>query len=215
MPSDSANGPRPGAGDHHGDPGYRQLHMLWPAGRRPYPDALRPAPGYLLRPGSDADIAPFRELMARVELGSWGDEELAQVHASVLPDGWLVVVHQPTGRLVATGMAQHNPVPELYPGGYEVGWIAADPDHSGHGLGRSVTAAVANRLVDAGAMSIFLRTDDFRLPALAIYLRLGFTPHLYAPDMSDRWAAVHQRLGGTPAPSAGTRPDPPTARPLP
>jgi mycothiol synthase len=184
--------------------GYRQLHMLWPTGRRPEPDALRLAPGYLLRPGTGEDVAPFRELMARVELGSWSDEELARVHATVLPDGWLVIVHQPTGRLVATGMAQHNPVPDLYPDGYEVGWIAAEPDHAGRGLGRSVTAAVTTRLVDAAATSIFLRTDDFRLPALAIYLRLGFTPHLYAPDMQDRWAAVYQRLGRAPTPSTGT-----------
>src|SRR5262249_2745003 len=125
-----------------------QLHMRWPAGRRPAPDVLAAPPGYLLRPGEAADLPAFRELMARGEPGTWSDEELAKVQATVVPGGWQVAIHQATGDLVATGMAQDNPVPGVYPDGHEVGWIAAHPEHAGHGLGRLVTAAATARLVD-------------------------------------------------------------------
>lgn len=194
-----------------------QLHMLWPLGQRVDPESLRLPDGYALRPGlraapdhpvdpaspadhadhpgaNSADVASFRALMTRVGLGTWDDEQLTQVHKTVVPNGWQVVVHQPSGVLVATGMAQHNPIDDLYSDGYEVGWIAADPDHSGRGLGRVVTAAALQRLLDAKARCIYLRSDDFRLPALKTYLALGFLPHLYTASMPARWEAVCERL---------------------
>ena len=36
--------------------------------------------------------------------------------------------------------------------------------------------------------------DDFRLPAIRIYLRLGFKPHLTGPDMEKRWRKVCAEL---------------------
>jgi mycothiol synthase len=172
----------------------RQLHMLWPANRRLDPTALRVPRGYLLREGRTDVVGAFRELMARVDLGTWDDDHLARVRETLVDRGWHVVIHQPSGKLVATGMAQRNPIDGLYPDGYEVGWIAADPRHSGRGLGRLVTAAALQRLLDTARMCIYLRTDDFRLAAVKTYLTLGFVPHLYMPDMHRRWAAVCNQL---------------------
>ncbi|MGW0229899.1 GNAT family N-acetyltransferase [Actinopolymorpha singaporensis] len=173
-----------------------QLRMLWPAGEAPAAEATQLPDGYALRQGrADQDVPAFRELMARVELGTWDDDKLTEVLESVVPDGWHLVVHEPTGMVVATGMSQRRPVPDLYPNGHEVGWIAAHPDHSGRGLGRAVTAAATARLVELGAKCVYLQTDDFRLPALHTYLRLGFRPHLWAAGMVERWREICERLG--------------------
>ena len=40
-------------------------------------------------------------------------------------------------------------------------------------------AAVTRSLVQRGYSRIFLTTDDWRLPAIAIYLKLGYVPDLY------------------------------------
>ena len=61
----------------------------------------------------------------------------------------------------------------------------------------SVCAAVTARLLAAGYENIFLLTDDFRLPAISIYLRLSYQPLLHAPDMAERWRVVYEQLGRT------------------
>jgi mycothiol synthase len=150
--------------------------------------------GYVLRTAQPDDVPAFRDLMALVELGTWDDETLDRVRASIVPDGWRLVEHLSTGTVVATGMAQRGPIEGLYPDGYEVGWIAAHPGHSGRGLGRSVTAAATTCLIERDVSCIYLQTDDFRIPAIRTYLRLGFVPHLWADGMAERWRAVCERL---------------------
>ncbi len=189
-----------------GSPGAQgQLRMLWPTDRQPASGSTSVPDGYLLRTAGTEDVPSFRSLMAQVELGTWDDETLAQVAATVVPSGWLVVVHEPTDTLVATGMAQQRPIEPLYPDGYEVGWIAAHPAHGGRGLGRAVTAAAAACLVEIGASCIYLQTDDFRLPAIKTYLRLGFVPHLWADGMEARWQEVCERLSWPFTPKAWQR----------
>ena len=73
-------------------------------------------------------------------------------------------------------------------------WVAADPDHRGRKLGTLVSGAATRRLVEAGYRRIYLLTDDFRLPAIRIYLALGYTPLYHAPDMPERWQSVLQQL---------------------
>ncbi len=55
-------------------------------------------------------------------------------------------------------------------------------------------AAAVRRLRQAGYRRIYLQTDDWRQPALALYFRLGFIPFLYTPNMKHRWQAVCTRL---------------------
>lgn len=117
----------------------QQLQMLWPVGRSIDRASLAVPEGYDLRPADEGSVAGFRALMARVELGTWDDDTLGAVRATVVPAGWMVVVHERTGAVVATGMAQHDPQAGADRVGHEVGWIAADPDHGGRGLGRAVT----------------------------------------------------------------------------
>ena len=90
-------------------------------------------------------------------------------------------------------MANHNPSP-YYPFGGELGWVAAHPDHKGKGLGKTVCAAVVGRLLRGGYSSIYLNTDDERLPAIKTYLTLGFRPLILTADMTARWQALCETL---------------------
>ena len=72
--------------------------------------------------------------------------------------------------------------------------MAADPDHKGKGLGYIVCAAVVKRFLDVGYSEIFLKTDDFRLPAVKTYLKMGFVPHYTADDHKQRWENVKRQL---------------------
>jgi len=66
-----------------------------------------------------------------------------------------------------------------------VGWvlsIAVNPSHRRKGVARALMEALAERLDDAGASSIRLTVEPDNGPAIAAYLRLGFTAVETDPD---------------------------------
>ena len=69
-----------------------------------------------------------------------------------------------------------------------------DPAHTGKGLGTGVVSAATERLVAEGYGRAYLSTDDWRLSAISIYLKLGWKPLLFAPDMETRWLTVFGKL---------------------
>jgi predicted dehydrogenase/GNAT superfamily N-acetyltransferase len=172
----------------------RQLQMIWPERLL----ALAPRPelpeDYELRCYQGADEPQYLELMARAGFDNWDHDRLALVQRGVLPAGLFIVVHRPTGKLAATAMAVHNPS-ELHPYGGELGWVAGDPEHRGKRLGAAVCAAVVGRFIQAGYRRIYLQTDDWRLPAIKTYLRLGFEPFLFCEGMAERWQKLCKTLG--------------------
>lgn len=170
-----------------------QLQMLWPERLLASPPGVVVAPGYAMRQFAPADADAYLALMAKAGFKSWDREQLEKVIPSVLPGGWFLIEHAATGRLVATAMARHRPLPE-HPGGGELSWVAADPEHKGRRLGTAVCAAVIGRFVEAGYRRIYLLTDDWRLAAIRIYLALGFEPFIPRPDLAQRWAAVLKQL---------------------
>jgi mycothiol synthase len=111
-----------------------------------------------------------------------------------------VVQEDATGTLVATAMARHRPDAEDYdfPYGGELSLLFTHPDHRRQGLGYAVTAAVLTRLMEVGYPNIYLTTMDGRLPALRLYLRMGWLPFL--PDdlaeakLEERWQKVCAEL---------------------
>jgi mycothiol synthase len=167
------------------------LEMVWPeslAGRAP---AVVIANGYHLRQFEPRDREAYFALlgtagMDRCRLDYWEQH--------LLPGGFFVIEHTPSKALVATCMASHHPAPR-HPRAGNLGWLAADPAHAGHGLGRAAAAAVTARLIAGGYRRIYLETHDFRLAAIRIYLAMGWVPLLYQDDMQPRWRAVHQQLG--------------------
>jgi len=176
----------------------QQLRMLWPNDRLQSPPPVTIHSDYELRvyrPGGE-DEAGWYRLMELAGFGIWDEARLAPIFARILPNGWFFAVHRETGVLVASAMACHEPRP-LHPFGGALNWVCGDPAHAGKGLGTSVCGLVTARLLAAGYENVYLLTDDFRLPALSIYLKLGYRPFLFAPDMKERWQAVYTQLGQT------------------
>jgi len=96
-------------------------------------------------------------------------------------------------RLAATATAWcDNDNPETV--GY-VHMVGADPEFKGRGLGYQVSLATLHRMKEENKQSVLLHTDDFRLPALAIYLRLGFEPEITHESHEARWEKVFKELG--------------------
>jgi mycothiol synthase len=73
--------------------------------------------------------------------------------------------------------------------------VGVCPNYTGKRLGFAVSLAVLHRFRFEGLSSALLQTDDFRLPAIKTYLRLGFLPLLCHESHSTRWDAVYARLG--------------------
>jgi mycothiol synthase len=161
------------------------------------PDLAMPA-GYALRSMRPDELPAWAALLNRnAELGEWDLERAEEVFRGgerVPYAGCFFVTHD--GEPVATAQltlhrdTQYAPMPEL-------GWVAVSPDHRGHGLGAAVSLAVLHHAATIGHREVFLLTDDHRLPALAIYLKLGFAPWLVDPTAEQRWHSVRQALGMT------------------
>jgi predicted dehydrogenase/RimJ/RimL family protein N-acetyltransferase len=174
-------------------PNQHQLEMLWPEARLATPPDIKLPGEYRLRQLEERDAAAFDALMREAGFGEWPRERIAAHRRGVLPGGFFVVEHVPTGELVGTANANHQPQ-ERHAEGGELSFVVASPQHAGKGLGRAVTAAVVRRFLAAGYRRIYLKTDDHRLPAIKVYLQVGFEPFLFADDMAGRWAKVNRQL---------------------
>ncbi len=170
-----------------------QLQMLWPESKRKPPPQLPVPDGYVLRHYAEADHEKYMALMINAGFTDWPRTRVKDTLRFILPDGFLVIEHRATKALVATAMATHNPT-DLHPYGAELGWVAGDAAHKGKKLGAIVSAAATARMLHAGFRRIYLKTDDFRLPAIKVYLDLGYEPFLFCDGMAARWQAVRTAL---------------------
>jgi mycothiol synthase len=148
---------------------------------------------YEVRNYVDADLDAYLALMTRVGFEGWTADNVAGFRGKVLKDGFYLVVHRESGAVAATALANGSQT-DLHPNGGELGWVGCDPDHRGMRLGENVSGIAVCNLIAAGFRDIYLKTDDYRLPAIKGYLRLGFEPLMYQDDMQERWAAVHELL---------------------
>lgn len=143
-------------------------------------------PDYALRQYEPRDYQNFMSLIAFSDLAGCS---LQYWDKQVLPDGFFIIIHEPTGKIVGACMAAHHPKPR-HPLGACLGWLAVDPAHRGKGIGAYLTGRVMNRIIQAGYKRVFLGTQDFRLSAIKTYLRLGWVPYLYDETMKIRWHSV-------------------------
>ncbi len=160
------------------EPSRRQLHMVWPREKLDSPPTPKVPRGYVLRQWRPEEMDAYIELMDKAGFGGWTPERVEGVLRTLLPDGFFVIEHKASGRLVATAQSGHKHS-ALHPYGGELGWVAGDPEHKGKGLGMAVCAAATARLIAGGYKEVYLSTDDWRLPAIKVYLKLGYEPMLY------------------------------------
>jgi len=175
------------------EPPRPQLQMLWPKDRLDSPPSPVLPRGYALRQYRPEDVNQYIKLMARAGFEDWTEERVNRQIRTIIPGGFFVIEHKRSRRLVATAICNHSP-DALHPFGGELGWVAGDPEHRGKGLGLAVCAAVVARFIAAGYEEIYLRTDDWRLPAIKVYLKLGFRPLYFTDGMAERWQRVCEKL---------------------
>ncbi len=171
-----------------------QLQMVWPLRRLDAPPAAHVPAGYGVRAYRPGDEARFYGLMALAGWPGWDDAKLKPYLARTLPGAWFFAVQEESDLIVASAMGIHDHS-EQHPFGGELGWVAGDPAYAGKGLGRAACGAVTARLLSIGYRDIHLYTDDWRLPAIKTYLKLGYVPFLCGPDMPARWQALCGQLG--------------------
>ncbi|MFC1592167.1 GNAT family N-acetyltransferase [Thermodesulfobacteriota bacterium] len=68
-------------------------------------------------------------------------------------------------------------------------------EQQGRGLGRRLVLLALHRLQKRGFSAAMVSTQDDRLPALQLYLSLGFRPLCLHRSHKRRWQAVRSRLG--------------------
>ena len=152
-------------------------------------------PGYGLRTFRPGDEDAWLALLQSGDFGMWNRTRLkvmmAGEHVKAPPDGifFATVDDQPIG---TASTYLHPSADGVDP---ELGWVVVAPDHRGHGLGSLVCRAVLGYVGRLGFDHAYLRTDDFRLPAIKTYVNLGFEPAVIDPGHPARWAAVYQGLG--------------------
>ena len=171
-----------------------QLQMVWPEDRMADPPEWTVPDGYLLRTFRAGDEAAYLDLMHKAGFDYWTRENLDGVVKNAGPEGVFFVEHVDSSRIVATAMGWCRPH-ERFPEGHEMGWVAAMPAHRGRGLGRVVVAASTRAMLEHGARTIYLLTDDWRLPALRIYLEVGYVPFCREPEVEQRWSELFVKLG--------------------
>jgi mycothiol synthase len=171
------------------DGSLTQLRMVWPASLLSAPPTVLPPPGYSVRLCTPDDDGRHAEIMELAGWEGWAAAYGDMALQTVLPRSWFLAVHDETETPVASAMCCHN-YKRTTPAWGSVGWVGCDPAHTGHGLGGTLTSAVVSRFIEIGYDKIDLHSEDFRLPALKTYLRMGFVPLLYTHDMPARWERI-------------------------
>lgn len=168
---------------------------------RAMPDARVPD-GYALRtyqPGDEASLAPT---LQAVGFSNFGRDAVLEFLEDADRRAGSAVVTCEAGVVASTfasrmSSAETSPVTGK-PGEPErqgvLDYVATHPDHQGRGLGRATCTAVSRYLVEQGCEMISLLTDDWRLPAIHLYLSLGYQPVMNRADMPERWNAVINEL---------------------
>lgn len=72
--------------------------------------------------------------------------------------------------------------------------VAARPEEAGKKFGYILVREVLCRLKREGRTEVILNTNDYRLPALKTYLKLGFRPKYNDPRQKEVWDRIYETL---------------------
>jgi mycothiol synthase len=187
--------------------GSPDIVLVWPPER----DAPTPTPvaGYAVQPLAPENDAWWIDIH-RQAVPSWDEGRLRpwldRYRELALPDGILVAVEESTGLPVATAGSLANDKDGMFPDGGQLAWVATVPGHRNQGLGGWLSALATLRLHHDGFRRIFLCTGDDLLPAIRVYLDLGYVPCLYASDQPERWRRICEAIDRPHRPEAWPTP---------
>jgi len=158
--------------------------------------ALQLPEGYTLRTCRQGDGIHWAQILNESFGGERTvDDFLATMvnQAAYRPDR-LFFIDDPQGVPCATAGAYC-----FEPWGAQTGYlhyVGVRPAHQGKKLGYTVSLAVLHKFREEGCYTnAILQTDDFRLPAIKTYLRLGFHPVIIHENQPERWQQVLGELG--------------------
>ena len=148
--------------------------------------------GYVLRQFRAGDEGRYDDLF---HLAFADEGRFSEMVERTLEGGFFVVEHLASGELVSSCQAWRGSIMPRHPEAGQTGWLVTDPSHAKRGLGTMVAACATNRLAAEGYRRPCLGTEDFRVAAISIYLRLGWVSYVYREDLVPRWRAIFARLG--------------------
>ena len=156
------------------------------------PEVAVPA-GYLIRAYRHGDGAAWCRLVNGGIGGEWTEaglqEEMDGAQDFEPADLFFAVESE---EVVGTTWALRR---ESFPSGVgSVHMVAVAPEHRRRGLGRLLALFALRRFCEQGIARARLQTDDVRLPAINIYLGLGFRPLLTHESHLERWRKVYRKL---------------------
>jgi len=185
------------------DPGL----LMWFASPSAPPVPALPPPFSMRAWQAGDDEAWIGLLNASAAFGEWDAARLATETRGLVPETQVFIVEGDS--LVAGTGAFERQVQGM--AGLELGWVVRHPGVRGAALGEiAFIAALRKARAIADGRPIFLYTDDHRLTAIEIYLRMGFVPDLQADGaFPKRWErvfrALARRRANTPPPANPAR----------
>ena len=72
--------------------------------------------------------------------------------------------------------------------------VGSLPECRGKGVGKMLGSIGEYVLKSTGMQTAVLKTDDFRVPAIKVYLGVGFRPDLSTEDFVKRWDAIFSEI---------------------
>ena len=165
----------------------RQLMMKYVGGKLPVSEAE----GYIIRNYNEGDYENMLDALMALTIKRYERDELDSVilcKGGVRPES--VFVADDGAKLLGTATGYTH---EADNGG-TLHMVSALPEAAGRGVGRAVCSAVVNYLVGIGCSFVDLTTDDFRIPAIVTYAKLGFRPVIDDDEMQQRWSALAEKL---------------------
>ena len=174
------------------DASQPQLFMRLPdfSGLPPAPPL---EPGYLLRPAVPADHEQLAGLLTEAFGDTWDAQRVA---AEFSPGNGVAATYLVAGRAGVVATAAARRLPDRYTDAGYVHYVGVRFSERGKRLGEAVTRRVLSHFAAQGLHQAVLETDDFRLPAIWTYLRLGFVPEPRVPGDVVRWSRVLRNLTG-------------------
>ncbi len=147
--------------------------------------------GAAIREGVAGDASDLATILNVCFDPSWDSERvrLELLEASDVP---LTFVAELDGAVVGSASFQRKQDPD--PSAGWLHYVGVHPIARGLGLGEILSAAVLAEAVSRGCSSAFLTTDDFRVPAIRTYLKLGFEPDCWHESHEGRWNAIREKL---------------------
>lgn len=140
---------------------------------------------FSLRTCTEGDESAWEELISKSFNTFFSFDGLIRKWKGFAPEN--VMFLEKNGRLIATASGLEK---AEFPNEGYLHMVGTLPEESGNGAGKAVVLAALHSLRERGFKTAVLSTDDFRLPAIKLYYRLGFRPLYSHESHKERWDKI-------------------------